>query len=150
MKVILLNNVPKLGNKFDIKTVSDGYARNFLFPRNLAQMATEKAIAAIELQKSLHDEKVKAENEALIKKLDKIKDIVISATGKANDKGHLFAGIHKEELAGLFLEQAKIEISPDHIVLENPIKETGMHNIDIKVGDYSVTCKVEIRADEEK
>ncbi len=142
MKVILLKDTPKIGKKFEIKNVSNGYAQNYLIPNKLAEIATKETEARIALAKSLHDEKTKATEAEILKKLKDIKDAVITIEEKANDKGVLFAGIHNDELVSHIKKELDLEISPEHIVMKEPIKEVGEHTIEIIVQDKKTSLKV--------
>ena len=75
MKVILLQDVPKIGKKFDVKDVSNGYALNFLLPRKQAKMATVKAIQEIEAEKKKYLETQKIVDEKLLETINKLKDL---------------------------------------------------------------------------
>ena len=142
MKVILLKDTPKIGKKFEIKNVSNGYAQNYLIPNKLAEIATKETEARIALAKSLHDEKTKATEAELLKKLKGIKDAVITIEEKANDKGVLFAGIRGDELVSHIKKELDLDISPEHIVLKEPIKEIGEHMVEIIVQDKKTSLKV--------
>lgn len=142
MKVILLKDVLKTGKKFEIKNVSNGYAQNYLIPNKLAEIATKEAEARIALAKSLNDEKIRESETELLKKLKDIKDAVLTIEGKANDKGILFAGIHKDELVSHVAKELDLGISPEHIVMKEPIKEVGEHTIQIIVQDKKTSIKV--------
>jgi large subunit ribosomal protein L9 len=137
MKVILLKPVPKVGRKYDIVNVAEGFAMNALFPRGLAENATPKALERVKILKATEEADKKVQEELLLKSFKEIAGTTIEISGKANDKGHLFAGIHKEELVTALKDQARLDISPDFIVLEKPIKELGEHQIEIKVQDKS-------------
>ena len=142
MKVILLKDTPKIGKKFEIKNVSNGYAQNYLIPNKLAEIATKEAEARIALAKSLHDEKTKVTEVELLKKLKDFKNAVITIEEKANDKGILFAGIHNDELVSHIKKELDLDISPEHIVLKEPIKEVGEHTVEIIVQDKKISLKV--------
>lgn len=135
MKVILLKDVPRLGRKYDIKEVPNGYGRNHLIPRGLAEVATEKAMQNIATIKTRQDEERKLQKDLLLKNLKNLNDISIVMQENANEQGHLFAGIHKNEIVPVLKGQAHLDISPEHIVLEHPIKELGEHKINVKIGD---------------
>lgn len=135
MQVVLLEDVPKLGQKYEVKDVANGYARNFLIPKGYAQMATKSALTRfVELQK-----KTMALAEAHVKELEayleKLGDISITLTGKANDKGHLFAKIHEKDIADALQAQANMSVDTAFIALQAPIAEVGEHDIKIKVND---------------
>ena len=147
MKVILTQDVRKIGRKFETKEVADGFARNFLFPKKLAEPATKEAVARLTLARSLDDEKTKLAEEALMKELDALSKTTITTTGKANEQGSLFAGLHQEEIAKLIAEQTKIEIPATYIVLDKPIKEAGEHAITIRVGGKEATVTLAIEAE---
>lgn len=133
MKVIFLKDVPRVGKKYDIKEVNDGYALNFLFPQKLAEMATSKAMAELEKrQKELIIEREMQES-LLLKNLEAIKGKIITMKGKANEKGNLFSSIHKKEIREELEKQQKIEIGEEFIVLEKPIKEIGEFEIPVEI-----------------
>lgn len=138
MKIILLRDVQKVGRKYDVVNVADGFASNSLFPKGLAEVATPKAMKRVEVAKAtdLADQKVR--EDLLIKNLNDISGVTIEMTGKANDKGHLFAGIHKDALVPALKEQTRLDIDAAYIVLDKPIKEVGEHKIEVKVQDKSV------------
>ncbi|TSD02839.1 MAG: large subunit ribosomal protein L9 [Parcubacteria group bacterium Athens0714_16] len=142
MKIILLKDVPKIGHKYDVKNVSDGYAQNFLIPRGLAKIANNEIIKEIEETKKRGDEKQKIKENLLDMEISKLKDTVIEIKSKLNDKGHLFASIHKEEISKELSKKLKIEIDPEYIQLGHPIKEAGEHIIKIKVGKRDVEFKI--------
>jgi large subunit ribosomal protein L9 len=145
MKIILLKDVKKIGKKYEVKDVADGFAINMLVPQKLAIPATPANVKMIEEKKKGEGLEI-AKNEAEIQKaLNDIKGISITMTGKVNDKGHLFAGIHKEEVLAALKTQKNVTISPEHIVLEKPIKEVGEHAITVKVGDREVAFKLVIK-----
>tara|TARA_Y100001935_G_C17176720_1_gene442997 strand:- start:31 stop:474 length:444 start_codon:yes stop_codon:yes gene_type:complete len=147
MKVILLKNIAKLGNKFDVKEVSRGFAQNKLIPNREATLATPAALKNIENQRAQLDAQKKIREDLIIKNIEDIKGTKITIQGKANDKGHLFAGIHKEEIIPALKEQTRLDIDEDHLVLEEALKEIGEHKIGMKVGDMEAEFTVEIIAE---
>ncbi len=147
MKIILLKDVKKIGRKYDVKEVADGHALNMLIPKNLALPATAANINMIEAKKKgdlLENAKTDAE---LQKTLAEIKDIVIEITGKVNEIGHLFAGIHKVEIIEALKKQKGVNITAEHLILEKPIKEIGDYNIHIKIGEKESTFKLIIKGE---
>ena len=99
MKIILIKDVKKIGKKYEIKDVADGYALNMLIPGKMAIPATPGNVNMIEAKKKV-DMVENAKTEAEMQKaLNEIKGISIEIIGKVNEKGHLFAGIHKEQIA---------------------------------------------------
>ena len=133
MKVILLKQVRGVGNKYDIKDVSDGYAMNMLIPKGLAEIATSSVVSKVMTRKSQDETETKIHEDLLMKNINDLEGIRIEMTESANEKGHLFAGIHAEELVPVIKAQTRLEILPQYIMLEKPIKEVGEHAIEVKV-----------------
>ena len=133
MKVIFLQDVPRVGKRHDIKDISDGYAVNFLFPRKLAEPATPKAISELEKRKKNIEIEREVQESLLLKNLEKIKGKTITIKAKADEKGHLFSKIHGKEIVEAMKKQNHADIGEEFIVLEKPIKETGEHEIPISI-----------------
>lgn len=147
MKVILLKDIPKIGKKFEIKDLSEGHVLNFLIPKGLVTPATPQAVLKIALEKEKADGEKKIQDELLVKSLDTLKNSVITILGKANEKGHLFAGINKEMLISEIFKQVHLNLNEDSVVLEKPIKEVGEHKVVIQALGKKVelTVKVETK-----
>lgn len=147
MKIILLKDVKKIGKKYDIKDVADGFAINSLIPSKSAIPATPANVNMVEAKKK-GDMLVTAKSEAELQKaLNEIKGISVEIKGKVNEKGHLFAGIHKEEIIEAVKKQKGVNLVAEHLVLEKPIKEVGEHAITVKVHDREVAFKLVIKAE---
>jgi large subunit ribosomal protein L9 len=146
MKIILLKDVAKVGKKYETKNISDGYAINLLIPKGLAIAATPDAIKRIELERSKDEGEKKIHHELLLKNIKELDGVTINLTEKANDKGHLFAGVHKLEIIPAIEKQTRIQISPEYIVLDKPIKEVGLHEVEVRVGEISVKFNLDIKA----
>lgn len=145
MKVVLLKDVPGVGRKYDIKNVTDGFARNLLFPQGQAAVATEAAIKSLE-KKKLNDQIRQAETEAaLLKKLDELKGQVVHLLRKASAEGHLFAGLKKEELLAELYKQG-FNFAESQIHLDKPIKTTGQHKLEVTVGSQKGTLVLDVKA----
>lgn len=146
MKVILLKDVRKVGKKFDIKDVADGFALNFLIPRKLAEVSNDSNTRKVESLKVGDVAKKKIQEDLLLKNLKNLDGITLEIKANANDKGHLFKGIHKEEIVEELTKQGHLDMSLDYIELEKPIKEVGEFPIEVKVQDKAVTFKLVISA----
>lgn len=145
MKIILLKDVRKVGKKYETKEVADGFALNMLIPHGEAIVANPENIKKITALKE-KDEKFQTVNDDLLKmNLASINSTVLEIHGKTNDKGHLFAGIHKEQLVSELKKQAHIDILPEFIILDKPIKEVGNHDIDIQAGGGNAKLRVSIK-----
>lgn len=138
MKIILLKDVAKIGRRYETKEVADGFAVNSLIPQRLAIPATPEAVkrVAIELAREAGEKKV--QDELITKQLQTLDGTTVTYTGKKNEKGHLFAGLHAKEIAEL------VHVKPEHIVLAKPIKEVGNHIIQIEVGGKKATVTLSI------
>lgn len=147
MKIILLKDVKKIGKKYEVKEVADGHALNMLIPNGSAIPATPANLNMMELKKKGDMLETAKTEEELQKALDGIKGIAIELKGKVNDKGHLFAGIHKTEIIEAVKKQKGVNILAEHIVLDKPIKEVGEHAITIKIGDKEAAFKLVIKAE---
>ena len=142
MKVIFLQDVPRVGKKYDIKEVNDGYAMNFLLPRKLVEVATKKAVANLEFRKKEITIEREVQEDLLMKNLEEIKDKVLHLKAKTDKKGHLFSGIHAKEIVEAMKAEHYADISQEFIVLEKPIKEVGEFEIPIKVKDKKSSFKL--------
>jgi len=131
MKVILLEDVKKIGNRFDVKEVSDGYARNFLFPNGLADVATPAALKELEKRKS----EMEKEDHELVKRLEEIsrtlKDRNLEFPVKTGTNGEVFGSVNKEMILKGLRDAGLIRTERVEIKLERPLKELGEHNVEV-------------------
>jgi len=142
MKIILLQDVPKVGRKYDIKELSDGYVLNFLFPKKWAMLATPKAVADLErLKKEIVIER-EVQEDLLEKNLEDIKNKTVTIKAKADEKGHLFSAIHEKMLVEALDKECHVQISEKFIILEKPIKQVGEFEIPIVVGEKKSSFKL--------
>ena len=131
MKVVLLKDVKNVGKRDDILTVSDGYARNFLFPQKLAAEATPGALKEIQRKRAAQDAR---EAEMLAEAKDKaaaLKDKVITLEVKCGDKGRLYGSVTAAEVAEALEKQHGIKVDKRKIDIGEPIRETGMRTISV-------------------
>jgi large subunit ribosomal protein L9 len=142
MKVIFLQDVSRVGKKYDIKEVNDGYVMNFLIPRKLAELATPSAVASLEKRKKNIEIEREVQADLLMKNLEEIKGKVITIKGKANEKGSLFKAIHKKEIVEEMKKQNHADINEDFIVLLKPIKEIGEFDIPISIKGKNSSFKL--------
>lgn len=141
MKIVLLKDVHGLGKKYDAVTVADGFALNNLIPKKQAEFATDAIIARYAKLKEAEGEHVKMKEEEVIKNLDSITSKVYEINAKANEQGHLFAALHKEQIADI------LNIDANFIVMDKNIKEVGEHEVVLKVRDIEKTVKVNVLAE---
>lgn len=133
MKVILLQDVRSLGKKGQVVNVSDGYARNYVLPKGIGIEATEKNKNDLKLQKQ-HEDKLAAERLAAAKELaKKLETLKIEVTMKAGENGKVFGSISSKEIAEQAKKQFNLDLDKKKIVLDEPIKSFGMHEVPIKL-----------------
>ncbi|MFA6315005.1 MAG: 50S ribosomal protein L9 [Candidatus Paceibacterota bacterium] len=144
MKIILLKNIAKLGKKYDVKDVSSGHAINMLIPQGLAIEATVSAIKNMNMRRSAEEGEVRVQTDLMLKNIVDLQDVTLEIAGKANEKGHLFAGIHREEIVKELAKQHNLIIDPSFIVLDQPIKEVGEHEITVSGGGKTAKFKLNI------
>lgn len=144
MKVILLSDVPNVGRKYDITEVKPGFARNFLFVQGLAEAVTKssaKRVAEIERKR----EGEKKRQEALLEKaVAGIKGAVVGIKRPANEEGHLYAGITKDEIAEALSMAVGATFEAQHIDLEKPLKALGEFEIPVEVKGKTATFTVKV------
>lgn len=147
MKVVLLQNVKKLGKVGDVVNVSDGYAANFLFPKKLAQVATSDVLKRVEKIKSDKILSEKEEINRLSTLAREMKDKKITISAKAKD-GKLFGSIDASVIAKEIKSQLNIEIEKESISLQSPIKETGEKKVEIEfLKNIKTAINVEIKGE---
>ena len=133
MKVILMEDVKSLGKKGDIVNVSDGYARNMLFPKKLGLEATSKNINDLKLQKA-HEDKVAQElldaAQAFKAELE-TKEVTVSIT--VGENGRTFGSVSSKELAEAAKDQLGYDIDKKKMQLSSPIKELGTTKVPIRL-----------------
>ena len=132
MKVILLQDVKKIGKKGEVIEASDGYARNFLFPRKLDEEATASNLHILNNKKENERKQKLAELEAAQKLAGELKGKEIKITAKTGENGKLFGAITSKDIAELIKEQYKVEVDKKKIVMDT-IKVAGGYEIDVKL-----------------
>ena len=133
MKVILLEDVKSLGKKDDIVEVKEGYARNFLFTKNLGVPADARNINDVKLRKA-HEAKVAAEKLAEAKELaGKLEKAKVVCRVKSGKEGKTFGSVSSKEIAEELKTQTGIEVDRKKLVLPEPIKSTGSYKVNAKL-----------------
>lgn len=132
MKVLLKEDVIKLGSVGDEVEVKDGYGRNFLIPTGKALLATPKNVKQFRHQKSIVDHKVRKLKGAAQEVADKIAKLSISVTKKVGDQGKLFGSVTSQEIADLVAAQG-VDIDRRKIQMPEPVKTLGEFKIPVKL-----------------
>ena len=141
MKVILLQDIDKLGKKYEVKEVKDGYARNFLISKGLAKEATEKALEWLEIQKEIQEKKAETDLKKIQENASKLDNFEIIFPVKIGDNEQLFESITVHKISEK-LKEAGFEVKKTWIELKEPIKEIGEFPVKIK---FEHNLEVEIR-----
>ena len=148
MKVILNEEVDNLGLPGDVVKVADGYARNFLLPRGLAVVATERSVRQLE-----HQKKVVADRQAkivggLAARKKAIEVLTLTVTVQAGEEGKLFGSVTTSELASALLKEG-VSVDRKRILLSEPIRQVGEHEVEVKLHpEVIATFKVNVVAAE--
>ena len=144
MKVILLQDVKKMGKKGDVIEASDGYARNYLFPRKLAEEATANALHVVNAKKENERKKKLAELEAAQKLAAELKGKEVTINAKAGDNGRLFGAITNKDVAEAINSEFNLSIDKKKVVV-NTIKFAGTYEVEVKLyPEVSTKMKVNI------
>ena len=133
MEVILKQDVKGTGKAGQIVKVSDGYARNKLIPGGLAVEATPANKKAFEREKAQAKEKYEAEKAAAVDLANQLADKIVVVKTKVGENGRLFGAITSKDIAAAITEQTGIEVDKRKIILDKPIKETGVETLEIKL-----------------
>ena len=145
MKVILLDNIKGVGKKDDVINASDGYARNFLFPKKLAVEANSENMSKLNNRREAANYKKDVEKQNAEVLAKKIKGIMLKIKVKAGENGKIFGGVTAKEISENLKEQYKILIDKKKIELKDTIKTLGEFNITIKLYEGVIAnLKVEV------
>lgn len=146
MKVILQADVKGQGKKGQMVNVSDGFARNFLFPKNLAVEASANNINLMNQKKASEEKRIERERAEAKAIAEKIKDVPVKIDAKAGSGGRLFGSITSSDIAEALKTQMGIEVDRHKIVLDENIKQFGTYQVKVKlyaevVGTVTVAVK---------
>lgn len=133
MKVILLDNIKGVGKKDEVINASDGYARNFLFPRKLAVEANAENMGKLKNKQDSAQHKKDVEKDKAEEIAKKLKDITITIKVKAGDNGRIFGGVTSKEISESLKSQFNIDVDKKKIVLNEAIKNLGVFNVSVKL-----------------
>lgn len=145
MKVILLTDIPKIGNKYDVKEFKEGYAQNVLLSKGLACLATKAELSKLEDRKrKIQLDKEHADN-LFDELINQVNNKLIIIKVKSNDKGHLFKAVLPRDVSVSIKENTSLYIDEGAIIMEH-IKELGLYSIMIKKGDKKGKCQIKIES----
>ncbi len=142
MKVILLDDVVKLGHRGEVRDVSDGYARNYLLPQKLALHATSANLKNLESIKARQESQAARQRSEAEEQARAIEALTFAQSRQASDEGRLFGSVGKADLVA-FLTRSGIEVERRRIALDEPIKALGEFSVPIRLhGDVTAHLKV--------
>ncbi len=149
MRIILLEDVPKLGKRGDVVGVKDGYARNYLIPKGLAVKATEGEISKLREEILRRKEREERKKKALLEIREAIdgKEVILKA--KAGSKGKLFGSITSNALADAISSSLGVDIDKKSVELDSPIKEIGEYVVKVKLG-MGIEAEVRVKVEPEE
>lgn len=148
MKVILLQDVKALGKKGDLVNASDGYARNFLFPKGLAKEANAQAMNEYKNAENSKNFKIETQINLAKKAKEALEGETFKMTAKAGKNGKLFGSVTAKEISAEIKRQKGIDVDKRKILLDSEIKAFGTYNAEIKL--YSgITAAVKVQVSEE-
>ena len=145
MEIVLLQDVKSLGKKGQVVKVNDGYARNYILPKKLGVEANAKNLNDLKLQKA-NDAKVAAEQLAAGRELAaKLQEASVTVSIKAGEGGRTFGSVSTKEIGKAVSDQLKLDIDKKKMVLEEPIKSLGTHEVPVKLHkDVTAILRVKV------
>ena len=132
MKVVLLQDVKGLGKKGELVNTSDGYARNFLFPRKLAMEANSQAMSELKNREAAEKHRIDMEIAAAKASAEKLEGKTVRLTAKAGANGKLFGSVTPKDVAAAIAQQFSIELDKRKVVVED-IKAFGTYPVEVKL-----------------
>lgn len=146
MKVILIDEIRGLGSRGDVVTVKDGYARNYLLPKNLAREATAGNLKSVEQERKKWALLAQQEKEKAQKAADSVKGVKVVIEKRVGDSGQLFGSVTANEIADALVAKG-VEVDKRRIELAHPIKAIGTHDVEVRLHrDVSAHIQVEVVA----
>lgn len=147
MKVILTEDIRGKGKRGQMIEVSDGYARNYLIPRGLAQTATADNVNTMRMNDKATQERQAKERAEAVEIANRMREMTVTVTAKGGGAGRLFGSVTSAEIAEALAAQQQIELDKRKIVLEEPIKNAGTYKIRCKLG-YEITGELTVEVKE--
>lgn len=145
MKVILLQDIKGVGKKDEVINASDGYARNFLFPKKMALEANAENMSKLKAKQDSNKYKKSVEKQQAEDIAEKLNEIILKIAIKAGENGKIFGSITAKEIAENLKMQYKIDIDKKKIDLKEPIKNLGIFKVSIKLFEGVIgTLKVQV------
>ena len=147
MKVILLTDVKGKGKKGQMIEVSDGYARNYMLPRKLAQEATADAVNTMRMNDKATAERQARERAEAVAISNKLRELTLVVKAKGGGAGRLFGAVTTTEIADALKKNANITIDKRKLVLDENIKNVGTYTVKAKLG-YEIVGQFTVKIEE--
>ena len=147
MKVILLQDVKGKGKKGQMIEVSDGYARNFMLPKKLAQEATADAINTLRMNDKATAERIAREKAEALALSKQLREMTVVVTAKGGGAGKLFGSVTSQEIVDALKAKTGIALDKRKIVVSDPIKNVGTYTVTCKLG-YEITAPLTVKIEE--
>lgn len=148
MRVILLQDIEKLGKKYDLKEVADGYARNFLIPKGLAQKATPQALKWLETQKEIAEKKAEEELKKFQELASRLDGLEVIFALRVGDSQQLFESVTSQKISEK-LKEMGFDVKKSQIALEKPIKELGEFPVKIQL-EHNLEAEIKVIVTEQQ
>jgi large subunit ribosomal protein L9 len=144
MRLILTQDVKKLGKKGDIVSVAEGYGRNFLIPRGLALEATKASLRSLEHSKTVQQVKASREEREATALAERLSQLEITLQAKTGEAGRLFGSVTAQDIASAIGKAAGVEVDKRRVELPDPIKSLGQYLVPVKLYQ-GVTAEVTVK-----
>jgi len=144
MQVILQKDVAKLGRRFDVVEVANGYGMNKLIPQGLAKPASPENLKQVGAQAARGEADAAASAAAFTDTIKALAEKVVDVSAEANEDGKLYRALPAEDIVAAIAAETELHVPADQIVLKDPVKHTGEHTIEVAHGTEtgSVTINV--------
>jgi large subunit ribosomal protein L9 len=147
MKVILMTDVPALGQRGETRDVANGYARNFLLPRKLAVPATPANLKNVEHLKRQRAREEERALETAKATAERIEGLTLAVTARASEDGRLYGSVSPQDVVE-FLERHKISVEKRRVAMDEPIKAVGDYKVSVRLhGDVTAALTVTVKAE---
>ena len=151
MKVILSNDVDNLGNKGDVVTVADGYARNYLIPKGFAIFATKGSLKQAEVMQRARAEKAERDKQEAAARVSSLAASPVYISARAGEEGRLFGSVTKADVARAIQDQLEQSVDRHQIRLDDPIRSLGSHQVEVHLHEeVNALVTVEVIAHEDE
>jgi large subunit ribosomal protein L9 len=147
MKVILMTDVPALGQRGETRDVANGYARNFLLPRKLAVPATPANLKNVEHLKRQRAREEERALETAKATAERIEGLTLAVTARASEDGRLYGSVSAQDVVE-FLERHQVSVEKRRVAMEEPIKAVGEYKVSVRLhGDVTAALTVTVKAE---